>query len=870
MERLYRLLLRLYPRHRRRQDGDEMAEMFDDICRYEPESRGLAGRTRLTAATLRDVVGGAVSERLPFFDILVQDLRYGLRRLRDNPTLTVAAVLTLAIGIGAVTSVYSIADAMLLNPLPWPEVDRVVAIGEVTPRRGLEGEGWTHGGEFRLLQQADTLETVAGLTLFYVTMTGAGDPEEIIGWRASPEFFDVMGVAPEIGRVFGTGVSDADTVVLGHAFWRRRFDADPGVIGRSVRLGEREYTVIGVMPRGARFPMGTDLWVPLRLTPQQLAYREAASDGGVSLRAVARLAPGATIEQLRAELGSISAAAAEAAPTTHEDTRLDTEPIVANLNPYGPAALGLLMGAAGFLLLLVCGNVANMQLAQAEARREEMAMRMALGAPRARLVRQLLTESVALATLAAIAGTVLVIWCASGVRSALGHERWRLFFIGVENVGINTTVLAFAALVALGSVILFGLVPALQCSGVALNEALKQSGERGGRARGRLRPGLVVLEVALSVVLLVGAGLMAVSIGALARVDTDIDTEAITVRLLMPPTGYEDAARQRAFASELIERVESVAGIDSVSLTNRGPLPGAGNSAFDVQAADADSSRPVDAHRHIIAGNYFDTLGIALISGRIFDRRDTDGAPGVAIISVALADRLWPGEPPVGRELRVSHDDSRLTVVGVVANVARAWNDPRPAYSVYVPHAQSPRESMTVMVRTAGNRPAPADALRDAVHAIDPDVVVFGPATIEAGIEAQTAPTRALSNMVGWMAVAALLVCLSGIYALVSHAAGRRTREVGVRMALGANADQVVGLLVRQGLRTSGLGLLIGLLLAVALTNFLVASTRGLVTIDARVFALLAAGMLVLAAASSWLPARRAARVDPASTLRSD
>jgi putative ABC transport system permease protein len=365
---------------------------------------------------------------------------------------------------------------------------------------------------------------------------------------------------------------------------------------------------------------------------------------------------------------------------------------------------------------------------------------------------------------------------------------------------------------------------------------------------------------------------MALSIGALARIDTGIDTGAFTVRLHMPRPAYRDPVRQRAFADELIERVAVVGGLHAAALADRTPIPTSwtGNSAFNVEVAGAASPQPIGAHRHVIAGAYFDTVGLALISGRTFDRRDAEGVPEVAIINDALAERLWPGEPAVGRDLRVSHDDSRVTVVGVVANVARAWNDPRPAHSVYVPHAQSPRERMTVFVRTAGNQPAPADDLRGAIHAIDPGVVVFAPESIEAGIAAQTAPTRALSNMIGWMAFAALLVCLSGIYALVSHAAGRRTREVGVRMALGANADQVVRLLVGQGLKTSGLGLLIGLLLAAALTNFLLASTQGLVTIDARVFALLAAGMLLLAAAASWLPARRAARVDPASTLRAD
>jgi predicted permease len=868
MTRFYRLLVALYPRDRRREDGDDMAEMFDDIYRYETESKGLMGRTRLGAATLRDVVGGAVTERLPFFDVLAQDLRYGLRRLRANPTLTVAAVLTLAVGIGAVTAIYSFVYGLVLNPLPYPDVDRVVAIGEVTPRRGLNGEGWTHGAALRQMQALESLDSVAAMTFYRATMTGVGDPADVIGWRATPEFFDVARVRPAIGRVFRGTAADADTVVLGHTFWQRQFGGDPAVVGRSLRLGERQMTVIGVMPRGAEFPMGTDLWAPLELTPEWAASYE----GG--LRTIGRLTPGATIGQLRAELAPIAAEAAEAAPETHEDTRFEVEPILANMTIYTRSALGFLMGAAAFLLLLVCGNVANMQLAQAAARREEMAMRQALGAPRGRLVRQLLTESVALAMLAAIAGTFLAYWCAAGLRAALAYERWRFYFAGVDSVGVNFSVLAFATSVSLGSVILFGLVPALSGARVDLNQALKQSLTRGDRDGNKLRGGLVVFEVTLSVVLLVGAGLMASSIGEFARFEPGIDTDALTVQLRL--TGYSEPAQRRAFFEEAMAEAATVPGIVSVGLTDRIPAGSSGSgSAVEAEPAGVDDARRTRAENHWVGGAYFETLDIPMVSGRGFDERDVTTNASSVVISASLAQRLWPGEPAVGQRLRftVDPDDAEanpwLTVIGVARDVRRGWNDPRPSPSVYLPLAAQTRSVRKyLLLQAAGDREGIVRTLRERIWSIDDAVVVFAPESIAASIDALASPVRSMSRMVSGMALAALIVCLSGIYALVAHAAGRRTREIGVRMALGARDKQVVRMLVAHGLKTTGVGLIIGLAIAFGLARVLVGMAPNMLSLDARVFLALAAGVLLLAALSSWLPARRAARVDPVTALR--
>jgi predicted permease len=654
--------------------------------------------------------------------------------------------------------------------------------------------------------------------------------------------------------------------------------------------------------------MGADLWVPLELTPE----RAASYGDGIGVRTIGRLAPGVTIDQLRAELAPIAAASAEAAPEIHEDVRFEVEPILANMTVNTRAALGFLMGAAAFLLLLVCGNVANMQLAQAAARRGEMAMRQALGAPRGRLVRQLLTEGVALATLAAMAGSVLAIWGASGLRAALAHERWRLYIAGVENVGINPSVLAFAAAASLGSVIVFGLVPALQCARVDLNEALKQSSGRD-TGRGRLRRALVVLEVALSMILLVGAGLMAASIGAFARYEPGVDTDVLTVRLRLPRPPYGEAAQRRAFFEEAVAEAAAVPGVTSAGLTNGIPASSSGNgSPVETEPAGTDDARRATAERHEVGGAYFETLGIPMISGRAFDARDAGAVAGLAgnagadvdtasggtnvgaaavtgtptgfvpadsvVISASLAQRLWSGEPAVGRRLRFAVEQGAepnpwLTVIGVARDVRRGWNDPRPAPSVYLPLAtQSNSAYKYLLLQTAGDREGIMRTLRDRIWALEDAAVVFAPETVEASIDALAQPVRAINDLVGWMALAALIVCLSGIYALVAHTAGRRTREIGLRMALGARDKQVVRMLVAHGLATTGIGLIIGLTIAFGLASALAGMmpNPNLLSLDTPVFLALAAGVLLLAALSSWLPARRAARVDPVTALRAD
>ena len=869
--RLYRWLMLSYPRHRRRQDGDDMGEMFSDIYSYEEDSKGLRGRGRLGADTARDLSIGVLAERRPLLDQFLQDIRHGMRRLRGNPLLTIAAVLTLALGIGAVTSIYSFVNALVLNPLPYPDVDRLVVLGDTTPRRALNGEGWSHPPEYRGWQDLESLESLAALSPFWVTMTGAGDPAEVIGYRATANFFDVLSVEPMLGRAFASGGAEADiaadsaAVVLGYAFWQRHFDGDPEILGRRFRLRDREAIVVGVMPRGTEFPMGTDLWVPLEMTPQQWSSFESRT-----LRPIGRLAPGATVEQLRAELAPLDARAAEVDPDGHADVRVAVESVLQNITTNTRQALAFLMGAAGFLLLLVCGNVANIQLAQAAGRQQEMAMRMALGARRGRLVRQLLTESMALALLAAMLGTLFAAWGIRILRVGLEGERWRFFFSGMDAVGINTPVLLFAMLVALGSVMVFGLMPALHGSRVDLNEALKRSSATASGARGRLRRSLVVVEVALSVVLLIGAGLMANSMGAFGRFEPGVDAEVLSVRLRLPE-GYGDMAelRSRSFVADSIARVGAVAGLTPAGFSNRMPVTGdERGTAYEIEAADPVTATP-GADRHVVAGDYFATVGITVLRGRAFDSRDAGGAP-VAIVSDRLAERAWPGEPAVGKRLRFDPEEPWRTVVGVVSNVAAAWNDRRPAAAIYVPHAQAPTSSMMFLLRAGGDTEATMAALRREIWAIDDAVVVFAPLTIQESLDEEAGGMATMTRLVGWMASVALLVCLAGIYALVAYAAVQRTREIGVRLALGAERSKVVAMLVVQSLRTTGVGLAIGMLAAYGMATALAGFMEGVLAFEPRVFLALAGGMLLLAAFSGWLPARRAARVDPVVTLRAE
>lgn len=868
-QRIYRLLLAAYPRGVRREDGEEMRRMFSDIYRHEPESQGMAGRAGLGAATLRDIATGSIKERRPFLDNVVQDLRYGLRRLRDNPTLTVAAVLTLGIGIGAVTAVYSLVDAMVMSPLPYPRVERIVALGETTPRRDLNGEGWASPPVYRQWQELQSLESVAALRPFFSTMTGAGDPQEIFGYRASEDFFALLGVEPLIGRAFGgppSGEMDEDVVVLGYACWQRYFNGDAAVLGQSVRLDGHETIIIGVLPRGAEFPMGTDLWMPLTLTPEQWASYTARQ-----VRTIGRLADGATVAQLRAELEPLDAELAVSHPDTHSDVRIAVEPILENLTGPTRSGLAFLMGAAAFLLLLVCGNVANMQLAQASARHREMAMRMALGAGRVRLVRQLLTESLALASIAIIVGTLFAAWGANGLRIGLSDARWRFFFAGVDEVGINLAVLLFAAAVSLGSVVAFGLLPALHCSRVDLNDALKQSAGGGAHGAGRLRRSLVALEVALSIVLLVGAGLMARSLNAFTRFDPGIDTGTIAMQLRLPRDDYPDPARRADFFAEAVARVASVPGIAAAGIADRIPASaGTRGSDLEIDGAGQDTPQPHEAERHLVGGAYFEALGIPILRGKAFEPGDRTGETNVVIVSATLAERLWPGEAPIGRRLRFGADEPWRTVSGVAADVARAWNDPQPSAAAYLPIEQSSGISMRLLLRITGDLEFVARGVQEQIWAINDAVVVFAPQAINEVISWRRGGALFMSKLVSAIAITALLVCIGGIYALVAYSAGQRTQEIGVRLALGADRSEVVRMLVLDGLKTTAIGLAFGLAAAFSLARLLAGFMQGILTVDPLVFLLLAGGMLLIATLSSWVPARRGAGVEPVVALRAD
>ncbi|HEX7091045.1 MAG TPA: ABC transporter permease [Longimicrobiales bacterium] len=842
--------------------GSRPMYSFRDIERVKAECRRIGHQRE------RDM------RRAEVLSELRQDVLYALRQLRAAPAFALVAVLTLALGIGATSTIFSAVRAVLLRPFPFGDPERVMLLSEVWQGRS---SNISAGNFVDYREQARVFEHLAAVQYASFNLTEDDLPERVVGARVSHGFFDVFGARPMLGRVF---LPEEDVpgkervVVLSHRLWQRRFGSDAGIVGRQILMNGVGYTVVGIMPAAFDYMSDTeDLWVPLALTPQQLAARDEHG-----LEAYGLLAPGVTPERARAEVELIAARLVERFPQENGGRTARVEPFVELLVQNYRQRLLILQGAVGLVLLIACANVAGLLLARGTARRPELAVRSALGARRGRIVRQLLTESAVLGLAGGAAGLLFAYW---GVRALVagsppGVPR-------LEQASIDPAVLGFTLAAALASSLVFGLVPALRAARPDLHEALKEGGRSGaGAVRDRVRSVLVAAEIALALTLLAGAGLLIRTSLHLQRVDPGFEPAGVlTARLTLPAARYgAPAVAARAF-DRVLDELRRAPGVESAAVGSTAPLgPCCSSNGLVPEGRPLSIESVINAYSRFVTPDYFETLGIPLLRGRLFTDRDTRQAPLVMIVNEELARQAWPGEDPIGKRIvcceGTPEDPVWKTVVGVVANTrARGpGEDVRPEF--YLPLAQVPPDawewtdrSMTIVARKSGDPAALAPAFRAAVRAVDPSLPLYRIEPLAQSLRASVAQTRFNTLLLTALGLAGLLLAAVGIYGVIAYFVGQRAREFGVRMALGATARDIVLHAARHGLVPVTAGVALGLAGALAAARALRSSVRGITTTDPVTFAAVVAVMIAAALVAIVLPARRAARrVDTAAVLR--
>ena len=805
--------------------------------------------------------------RTEWFTELRHDLRYAMRGLRANPGFSAVAVLTLAMGIGASTTIFSVANAVLLRPFPYHEPERIVRLYETNPTTDTFGISEPNYLDWQ--QRVRGLSQLAAFTGGNLTLLGDGDPEELSAMAATPSLFPLLGVRPLIGRVFSEEESKpgepARVVVLSNAMWQTRFGADPQVVGRTVNLDGTSYEVIGVMPPEFVFPGNPALWEPL--APSATLSRGETPRGDRRLGVIGRLAPNVTRARALDELKSVARDLARQYPETNREwganvTSLEEWLIGDELR----TRVEVLLVAVGLLLLMGCVNVANLLLARATARQREMSVRAALGAGRGRIVRQLLTESLVLAAIGAALGVVLTVMAVPVLRDVGETAIPRL-----DELDIDWRVVAFGIAASLVTGILFGIAPALQASRADLNDVLRS----GGRvAAGRLRSILIVTSVAMALVLLVGAGLVGRSFERLMRVDYGFRTEGVfTASLTVANERYRERAKRAAFYAEAARRLATTPGIRAVGFTNIAPFSGGSTAIrFTVvgrQPASADEY--LSANWRSVTPGYFAAIGVALEKGRLIAESDGEREPRVVVITETMARQIWPGVDPMGQQIALGGNVAvPWTVVGVVSDIRDQLLEEEPAPMMYLSFQQVSWDTMWLLVRGTGDPLALAPVVRREIHAIDPLLPVANEQPLARFVSEIAAQPRFTALIFGLFAAAALVLAVVGVYGLVAYGVTQRTREIGVRMALGATSSRIVMNVVRYGVGLAGFGIAIGLWAAYALSRFMQGILYEVAATDAVTYLAVAALLMGCAAAASIIPARWAARLDPVRALRDE
>ncbi|MGB7923250.1 MAG: ABC transporter permease [Pyrinomonadaceae bacterium] len=806
---------------------------------------------------------------------LWQDIRYGFRMLWKNPGFTVIATLALALGIGANTAIFSVVNATLLRPLPYKEAERLVMVWNREPEDEKAAVAPADFLDWR--EQNTVFEQMAASRSWSFNLTQSGQPERILGAVTNASLFPLLGVSPAIGRTFlpeEETTGNGRVVVLSHGIWQRLFGSNPGVIGQKLALNGESFTVVGVMPEGFQYPQGAEVWVPPRhIVPESPTAGASADATKVRdnhyLRVIARLKPQATLNQAKAEMETITRQLEQQYPQTNTGFGVNLVPLREDLTGKIQPALVILFCAVGFVLLIACANVANLLLARATARRREIAIRTALGASRWRVVRQLLTESVLLSVTGGGLGLLVALW---GIPSLLAISP--LDIRRVKEIGIDAQALGFTLLVSLLTGIIFGLAPALQASNPDLNESLKESarGSAGGVGRSRLRSMLVVAEVALSLLLLVSAGLMIRSFLRLQEVSPGFSAgQVLTAQLTLSRPDYSEDRQRAALLQQVLARVEAQPGVASASATSTIPLGGGEVSrSFTVggQPPPEPGKEPTAEYR-AIGSHYFRTMGTPLLKGRDFTERDDAQSPAVVMINETMARRYWPNEDPVGRSLKLDGMEKEpREIVGVVGDVRHFGLDARAEAEMYVPYLQRPMPGVTLMVRSASAPGDVAAAVRNAVREADRNLPVYNVKSMDEILADSVSSRRFNMLLLGIFAAVALVLAAVGIYGVMAYSVTQRTHEIGIRMALGAEARDILKLVVGQGMILTLIGLAVGLAASLALTRLLASLLYGVTATDPLTFAGVSLLLAVVALLACYIPARRAMKVDPMVALR--
>ena len=799
---------------------------------------------------------------------LRSDIRYALRNLLKRPTFTIIAVLTLAIGIGANAAMFSAFHALLRNPLPFPDLDRVVAIWDRQPSLGYTHNEVAVANYVDWKAQSQSFEQLALYRWWNVNLTGGDTPERIQGFLGTANFFDVLGMKPIMGRNFLPGEDQPghDVVIISHSLWQRRFGGDPNILSKTITVNGTVCSIIGVMPEHFNFPKGGEVYGTLEMTPGFIKSR-TSHDSYV----IGRLKPGVSIASSQAEIDTINARLEQQYPETNTGLGSTVFSIVADTVRSYDTPILVMMAVVGFVLLIACANVANLMLARASGKQREIALRAALGASRWRIVRQLLTESVMVALIGGALGVLIAIWGIDALRVSNPGDAAR-FAPGWYRLGINLPVLAFTVGISLFSGILFGLAPALQLSKPNLNNSLKEGSRQTSASSHQLRSSLVVFEVALSLMLLIGAGLTARSFLSLLRTDPGFNPENVLTMSLMLPAKYKDEGASERFYSDVVQRVKAYPGVESAAAVNFIPMGGSNASdAYLIEGAEQPPPGQENIGRYRVATpDYFRTMGMSLIKGRNFSDQDKASAPPVAIVNETFARKHWPAGDVIGKRIRFYGPPDKtpwIEIIGVVNDVKHELNIPVvPEY--YLPHAQDSWRGMVLVARTRVDPASLAGGLREQVWSIDKDQPVFDVRTMEE-VRALSVSMYSFSSVsLAIFAGIALLLATGGIYGVMAFAVSQRTQEIGIRMALGARALDVLKLVVKHGMKLALLGIVIGLAGSWALTRFMKGLLFGVEATDLLTFSLVSACLLVAAFIACYLPARRATKVDPLVALR--
>jgi putative ABC transport system permease protein len=798
------------------------------------------------------------------------DIRYALRSLLKRPGFTLIAVVTLALGIGANTAIFSAINALLLKPLPFPELDRVIAIWDKMPSRGVMHNEVAMANYLDWQAQNKSFEQLAVYAWWTANLSGVDTPERVQGFLVSANFLDAIGVKPIMGRNFypeeNQPGKDAVAIIT-YSLWQRRFGGDPNILNKTITINSIARTIVGVMPERFNFPKGAEVYAPLRMTPEIMKSRDSHS-----YYVIGRLKPGVSIESAQGDTDNITARLQQQYPQTNTGWGATVFPIVADTVRQYDTALWVMMGAVGFVLLIGCANVANLMLARASGRQREIALRTALGASRWRIVRQLLTESLIVALFGGTLGVLVGFWCIDALRVANPGDAAK-FAPGWYQLGINFTVLAFTLALSLFSGIVFGLAPALQVSKPNLNEALKEGSRQTSGSSHWLRSGLVVFEVAISLVLLVGAGLLARSFLSLLRTNPGFNPDhVLTMNIMLPGAKYKTEPQRAAFYDDLVQRVKAQPGVESAAAVNYIPLGGSNSSdSYLVEGTPEPAPGQENEGRYrVCTPDYFRTMGIPIVQGRGFTEQDKVSAPPVVIVNETLARKHWPSESAVGKRIRFYGplgEAPWMEIVGVIEDVKHELDlAVTPEY--YLPHAQHPSSGMVLVARTTVEPGSLAGALRQQVWAIDKDQPVFDVKTMQEVRSASVALYSFSSLMLAIFAGVALLLASIGIYGVMAFAVTQRTQEIGIRMALGARAADVLKLVVKHGMKLALLGTVLGLLGSWAVTRFINKLLVGVQPTDLLTFSVVSAFLLAAAFVACYLPARRATKVDPLEALR--